>query len=134
MTTKRFDPVPELASDVAIDQALRPFIQRFVQEARREHATAVYLPNTAGGAPGTRSRHEWRGLIAHVDKQRGRTFTATELAPWLAVRGVFLVDRDAFAVDAKTAIGLYVPTEWMFVAYGATFAIVADQHGKLLLT
>jgi hypothetical protein len=126
MPQRRFDPMPETASEVALDQALRPFIERFVSADKRTHAASVYLPN--------KTRHEWRGLISMIDRQRGRTFEDTELVPWHAVRGVFLVDKDAYSVDTRTAMGLYVKDEAMFVAYGSTFAVALGTGGRLLLT
>ena len=61
--------------------------------------------------------------------------TQQDLQPWHAVRGVYLVDKDAFSLDAKTALGLYTTGPWLFIAYSATFAVAHDHGaGSLLFT
>ncbi len=121
----RFDPMPEAANDVALDTAIRPFIDRFIREDKRERATALFLPRKA--------RTEWRELLPLIDLKRSRTYEKQELASWHAVRGVFLVGNDAYSVSTATAIGLYVKEPALFIAYGATFAIVESETGAPLL-
>jgi hypothetical protein len=121
----RFDPMPERANDAALDLALRPFVERYIKEDKHARATTLCLP--------THPRAECRELLPLIDTRRGRTYVDADLAPWHAVRGVFLVDKDAFSVDAKTAFGLYVTDPWLFVAYGATFAVIHWEVGQSLL-
>ncbi len=123
--TTRFESKPEAASDIALADALPPFIDRFVREDKRARARQLFVP---------RATVEWRDLIAMLDTWRARTYTDVELVPWHATRGVFLVDQDAYSVDTKTALGLYVPkTDALFVAYGGIFAFVRSQVGETLL-
>lgn len=121
----RFDPMPELATAAALDMALNPFIERFVKEDKRARATSLFVPK--------QTKTEWRDVLPLVDTRRGRTYTDKDLQPWSAVRGVFLVDKDAFSVDAKTALGLYVKDPWLFIAYTATFAVLHYEVGQSLL-
>ena len=121
----RFDPMPERASDAALAMALTPFVERFVEEDKRTRARAALTPK--------HGRLDWRDVLQLVNTRRGRTFNGTDLEPWHAVRGVFLVDKDAFAVDAKTVTGYYVTDPWLFVSYGATFAVIHDVGGHALL-
>ena len=72
-----------------------------------------------------------RTLLAR--QAAAQTFVEADLKPWHAVRGVFLVDKDAFSVDAKTATGYYVTDPWLFVSYGATFAVIHDEGRHSLL-
>ena len=72
-------------------------------------------------------------MLPFVDTKRGRTYSDRDLQPWHAVRGVFLVDKDAFSIDAKTAFGLYVTDPWLFIAYSATFAVIRDEAARSLL-
>lgn len=117
--------MPERATEVALDMALRPFVDRFVDEDKRTRARAAFAPKNG--------HFDWRDVLALVNTRRGRTFESAELEPWHAVRGVFLVDRDAFSVDAKTATEYYVPAPWLFVSYGATFAVIHDEGRHSLL-
>lgn len=117
--------MPERASDAALDMALRPFVDRFVEEDRRARARVALAPK--------HGHFDWRDVLQLVNTRRGRTFATDELKPWHAVRGVFLVDRDAFSVDAKTVIGYYVTDPWLFVSYGATFAVIHDDGRHSLL-
>jgi hypothetical protein len=121
----RFDPMPERTTDAALDLALRPFVDRFIEEERRARARTVLTPK--------HGRIDWRDVIPLLDTRRARVFEARDLEPWHAVRGVFLVDHDAFSVDAKTMSSYYVTDPWMFVSYGATFAVVREEHGHSLL-
>jgi hypothetical protein len=121
----RFDPMPERATDAALDMAMRPFIERFVKEDKRARAASLLLPKHA--------RVEARELLPLIDTRRGRTYAEADLAPWHVVRGVFLVDKDAFSIDAKGAFGLYVTDPWLFVAYTATFAVIHYEVGQALL-
>ena len=115
--------MPETASEAALAMTLRPLAERFVREDRRARALSLM------------DKHAWREVLPLLDSTRGRTYTAQDLQPWHAVRGVFLVDNDAFSLDAKAAFGLYVTGPWLFIAYGATFAVAHDQGaGSLLYT
>ena len=126
MTAKpRFDPMPPTANEVALDGALRPFIERFVREDRRDKALALFLPKK----PTT----EWRELIPMIDPHRARTYTAAELAPWHAVRGVLFVGKDAYSVSAEDVTKLYLTEDAVFIAYSATFATIKSEHGAPLL-
>jgi len=121
----RFDPMPERASDAALDMALRPFVDKFIDEDKRTRARAAFTPKSG--------RLEWREILKLVNTRRGQTFAEADLEPWLGVRGVFLVDKDAYTVDAKTATGYYVTDPWVFVSYGATFAVIRDEGKHSLL-
>jgi hypothetical protein len=117
--------MPERASDAALDMALRPFVDRFVEEDKQTRARAAFTPKSG--------KLEWRDVLKLVNTRRGQTFVESDLAPWHAVRGVFIVDRDAFSVDAKTATHYYVTDPWLFVSYGATFAVIHDEGRHSLL-
>ncbi|MEO8551626.1 MAG: hypothetical protein ABI678_16725 [Kofleriaceae bacterium] len=121
----RFDPMPERTTEAALDLALRPFVDRFIDEERRARARTVLTQK--------HGRMDWSGVMPLLDIRRARVFETRDLEPWNAVRGVFLVDHDAFSIDAKTMASYYVPDPWMFVAYGATFAVVHEGHGQSLL-
>lgn len=122
----RFDPSPEIATETALEMALRPFIDRFVKEEKRERAVAHFLPKKD-----ISSYHE---LMTSLDTTRARPCPAGALEPWNAVRGVFLVDHDAYSVTAQTALGLYVgASDSLFVAYSGTFAVVRSATGSPLL-
>src|SRR5437660_12769692 len=112
--------MPEKASAAAFDMTLQPFVDRFVREDRRARAKLLM------------DKHAWSDVISLLDTTRARAYTEKDLQPWHAVRGVFLVDKDAFSVDAKTALGLYAPEPWLFIAYSATFA-VTHEHGPASL-
>lgn len=117
--------MPERTTDAALDLALRPFVDRFVDEERRDRARAMLTPK--------QGRLDWTAVLMLLDTKRARVLETRDLEPWNAVRGVFLVDHDAFSVDAKTMASYYVTEPWMFVAYGATFAIVHEGHGRSLV-
>ena len=117
--------MPERASDAALDMALRPFVERFVKEDKRSRAATMLAAK--------HGRIDWHDVLQLIDLRRGSTYSDADLEPWHAVRGVFLVGNDAFALDAKTAFGLYVTEPSLFVAYGATFAVTRDAHGHSLL-
>ncbi|MBL0213562.1 MAG: hypothetical protein IPQ07_06755 [Myxococcales bacterium] len=122
----RFDPSPEIATVPALEMALRPFIDRLLKEDRRERAVAHFLPKLEKS-----SYHE---LVTSVDTTRARPCDAASLEPWKAVRGVFLVDHEAYAVTAQQAMDLYLTgTDALFVAYSGTFAVVRYQTGSPLL-
>jgi hypothetical protein len=121
----RFDPMPERATEVGLDMALRPFVERFIDEDKRARARAAFA-----------SKHghfDWRDVLPLVNTRRGRTFATDELKPWHAVRGVLFVDRDAFSLDAKTVTEAYLTEPWLFVSYGATFAVIHDERRHSLL-
>lgn len=117
--------MPERATDAALEMALTPFIERFVEEDKRVRARGAL---TAKGG-----HLEWRDVLKLVNTRRGRTFATDELRQWHAVRGVFLVDNSAFSVDAKTCSECYINAPWLFVSYGATFAVIHDEGGHSLL-
>lgn len=121
----RFEPMPERTTEAALDLALRPFVERFIEPDRQARARTVLTPK--------HGRIEWSAVMQLLDTRRARVFEARDLEPWNAVRGVFLVDHDAFSIDAKTMSNYYVTDPWMFVAYGATFAVVHEGHGQSLL-
>ena len=127
MTTHpRFNPSPEVATETALDMALRPFIERFVKADKRDRALSHFLPKLEKA-----SYHE---LITSIETTRARPCTADTLAEWNAVRGVFLVDHEAYAMTTQTAMGLYVTgADSLFVAYRGTFAVVRYQTGSPLL-
>lgn len=125
MSHPRFDPMPERANDVALEMALRPFVDKFIDDEKRARARSAFTPK--------HGHLDWRDVLQLVNTRRGRTFASDELTPWHAVRGVFLVDRDAFAVDAKTVTQYYVTDPWLFVSYGATFALIQDERRHSLL-
>jgi len=115
--------MPEPASEAALGMTLKPLVERFVREDKRTRAMSLL------------DKHAWRDVLPLLDTSRGRTYTQQDLQPWHAVRGVYLVDKDAFSLDAKTAFGLYTTEPWLFVAYGATFAVAHDHGaGSLLFT
>jgi hypothetical protein len=118
---KRFDPMPEPATVAALDMTLQPFVERFVRTDRRARAAALM------------DKHAWRDVMPLLDTSRARTYTDQDLQPWHAVRGVFLVDKDAFSLDTKTAFGLYVTDPWLFIAYSATFAVMHEPGAQSLL-
>src|SRR3569623_157253 len=121
MVHKRFDPMPEPASEAALAMTLRPLVARFVREDKRSRALSLM------------EKHAWADVLPLLDTARGRTYTQQDLQPWHAVRGVYLVDKDAFSLDAKTALGLYTTSPWLFIAYSATFADAHDHGAGSLL-
>jgi hypothetical protein len=122
----RFDPSPEVATEAALEMALRPFIERFVRTDKRERATSHFLPKIDKA-----SYHE---LITSIDTTRARPYAPGVLEPWNAVSGVFLVDHEAYSVTTQVAMGLYVTSnDSIFIAYRGTFAVVRYVAGSPLL-
>lgn len=122
----RWDPSPTIATDTGLETALRPFIEKFIKEDKRERASAHFLPKLEKA-----SYHE---LIMALDTSRARPYTPGALEPWNAVRGVFLVEHEAYSVTTQTAMGLYVTgADSLFVAYRGTFAVVRYLTGAPLL-
>ncbi len=110
---------PEAASDVALADALPPIIDRFVREDKRVRARQLFVPRPTSV--------EWRDLIAMLDTWRGGPTPMSMLSAM--ARDTWRVPRrsDAYSVDTKTALGLYVPkTDALFVAYG----IFAPSSGR----
>jgi len=124
-TKQRFDPSPTLATDVGLETAIRPFIDRFVKNDKREKAIGQFCPK--------QPKASWHELIQMIDTTRARAYAPGVLEPWNAVRGVFLVDHEAYAVTTQTAMGLYVVEDSLFVAYRSTFAVVRYDTGTPLL-
>ncbi len=122
---KRFDPSPTIATEAALEMAIKPFIERFVKTELQEKAIASFLPKT--------ERHPWGDLVHMIDTTRARPYEPGVLAPWNAVRGVFLVEHESYSVATQTAMGLYVVEDSLFVAYRATFAVARYASGKPLL-
>jgi hypothetical protein len=122
----RFTPSPEIATETALDMALRPFIERLVKEDKRERAVAHFLPK--------KDKSSYHELITSLDTTRARPSNAEALAQWKAVRGVLLIDHEAYSTSIETAMELYVSgADALFVAYGGTFAVVRYQSGSPLL-
>lgn len=113
----------EHATETGLDEALKPFVDRFVKDDKRVRASAVV------------TKREWPELMSLIDTRRGRAITPGDasLTPWNKVRGVFLVGRDAYSVTAEEAMQLRTTGTTLFVAYGATFAVSHDHHGAPLL-
>ncbi len=124
-TKQRFDPSPTIATEVGLETAIRPFVERFVKEDKRERAFAAFCPK--------QPKASWHELIQMIDTTRARPYAPGALEPWNAVRGVFLVDHEAYAVTTQTAMGLYVVEDSLFVAYRSTFAVVRYDTGTPLL-
>jgi hypothetical protein len=124
-TKQRFDPSPTIATEVGLETAIRPFVERFVKEDKRERAIAAFCPK--------QPKASWHELIQMIDTARARPYAPGALEPWNAVRGVFLVDHEAYAVTTQTAMGLYVVEDSLFVAYRSTFAVVRYDTGTPLL-
>lgn len=122
---QRFDPSPTIATEAGLETAVRPFIERFVKEDRREKALAHFVPK--------QPKASWHDLIPMIDTARARAYSPGVLEPWNAVRGVFLVDHEAYSVTTQTAMGLYVLEDSMFIAYRGTFAVVRYTTGSPLL-
>ena len=116
---------PELANQTALDQAIRPFIDRFIREDKRDRANAILASHTP--------RTEWRELISWVDTSRGRALTDDSLTPWHTVRGVYLSGKEAYSVSTAEAMKLRSVDHTLFISYGATFAVNHDHHGAPLL-
>src|ERR1041385_7387569 len=121
----RFEPMPERATEAALEMALSPFVERFVDEDKRGRARAALTMK--------HGHVEWHDVLKLVNPRRSRTFTSDELRQWHAVRGVFLGDNSAFSVDAKLCSECYINAPWLFVSYGATFAVIHDEGGHSLL-
>jgi len=122
----RFDGKLATATEAALDMALRPFIERLVKPDKRERATSHFLPK--------RSQSSYHELVTSIDTSRARTCTPADLAGWHEVRGVLFVDHDAYSTTAQQAHELYLQgAEAVFVAYGATFALLRPKSGAPLL-
>jgi hypothetical protein len=122
----RFDPSPAVATEAALEMALRPFIERFIKTDKRERCGSHFLPKQEKA-----SYHE---LIMALDTSRARPYAPGMLEPWNAVSGVFLVEHEAYSVTTQTAMGLYVTAnDSLFVAYRGTFAVVRYVAGSPLL-
>lgn len=128
MNNKRFDPSPTVATEAALEMAIKPFIERFVRPEDQAKALANFVPKNA--------KHPWGDLVHMIDTTRARPYTPGMLEPWNAVRGVFLVEHEEYSLGTQTAMGLYVVEDALFVAYRATFAVARFAHGAtpLLLT
>ena len=124
-TKHRFDPSPTVATDVGLETAVRPFIDRFVKTDKHDRAIALFAPK--------QEKASWHELIQMIDTTRARPYAPGVLEPWNAVRGVFLVDHEAYAVTTQTAMGLYVLEDSLFIAYRSTFAVVRYDTGTPLL-
>ena len=125
LTKHRFDPSPTLATDVGLETAVVPFIDRFVKADKRDRAIALFAPK--------QEKASWHELIQMIDTSRARPYEPGALEPWNAVRGVFLVDHEAYSVTTQTAMGLYVLEDSIFIAYRSTFAVVRYDTGTPLL-
>lgn len=121
----RFDPMPPVATETALDSAIRPFVDRLVREDKRERARAHFLPKLEKA-----SYHE---LVTSIDMARARPYAPEVLDGWKGVRGVFLVDHDAYSLAIEEAMALYLREDAIFIAYGANFAVVRYQTGQPLL-
>ena len=122
----RLDPTLSAATDAALDMALRPFIERLVKPDKRERATAHFLPK--------REHSSYHELVTSIDESRARPCTPADIAGWNDVRGVLFVDHEAYSTTAKKAHDLYLKgTDAVFVAYGATFALLRPKSGAPLL-
>ena len=86
----------EHATDTGLEQALAPFVDRFVREDKRTRAQGLL------------AKREWPELMGLIDTKRGRPLTPGDgsLTPWHQVRGVFLVGRDAYSVTTEEAMKL----------------------------
>ena len=124
-TKHRFDPSPTVATDVGLETAVRPFIDRFIKTDKHDRAIALFAPK--------QDKASWHELIQMIDTSRARPYAPGVLEPWSAVRGVFLVDHEAYAVTTQTAMGLYVLEDSLFIAYRSTFAVVRYDTGTPLL-
>ncbi len=122
---KRFDPSPTLATEAALDMAVKPFIERFVRADHQAKALAAFVPKDP--------KHPWGDLVRMIDTTRARPYEPGTLAPWNAVRGVFLVEHEEYSVATQTAMGLYVVEDSLFIAYRATFAVARFASGQPLL-
>jgi hypothetical protein len=125
LTKQRFDPSPTLATEAGLETAIRPFIERFVKADKRERANAQFLPK--------QPKASWHELIQLIDTARARPYESGVLEPWNAVRGVFLVDHESYAVTTQIAMGLYVLEDSLFIAYRGTFAVARYATGSPLL-
>lgn len=122
---QRFDPSPTIATDAAIEMAITPFIERFIKAENKAKATSLYLPK--------HDKASWSDLVTMIDTSRARPYAPGMLEPWNAVRGVFLVEHEAYSVSTQTAMGLYVVEDSLFVAYRGTFAVARYATGTPLL-
>ena len=127
MSHQRFDN-QTAASEAALDLTIKPFIDRFVQEERRAKALSHFVPREA--------RASWGDLAHMFDNARARPLEASAIQPWHAVRGVFLIEHEAYSMAVEDAMKLYVPQDSLFISYEATFAIAryASHGAPMLLT
>ena len=122
----RLDPSLSAATDAALDMALRPFIERLVRPEKRERATSHFLPK--------REQSSYHELVTSIDESRARPCTAADLEGRHDVRGVLFVDHHAYSTTAQKAHELYLKdSDALFVAYGATFALVRYKSGAPML-
>ena len=123
---QRLDANLNAASDAALDMALKPFIERLVRADKRERATSHFLPK--------KEQSSYHELVTSIDESRARPCTPADLAGRDDVRGVLFVDHEAYSTTAKEAHDLYLKgADAVFVAYGATFALVRYSSGAPLL-
>jgi hypothetical protein len=122
----RLDPSLTAATDAALDMSLRPFIERLVRPEKRERATSHFLPK--------REHSSYHELVTSIDETRARPCTPADIAGYSDVRGVLFVDHEAYSTTAKQAHEMYLKdTDAVFVAYGATFALLRPRTGAPLL-
>ena len=90
--------MPERASDAALDMALRPFVDKFIDEDKRTRARAAFTPKAG--------RLEWREILKLVNTRRGQTFAIDPCIPtsWSDYRIVwrFLDSRYEITVSNPT--------------------------------
>jgi hypothetical protein len=122
---KRFDPSPPDAGDAALDMAVNPFLDKLVRSDKRGRAAQLFRARPA--------KASWHELLGMIDTTRARPCTPSELEPWHAVTGVFVIGHDAYTTSFQTAMTLYTTEDSMFIAYGATFAVVRYKTGQPLL-
>lgn len=122
-------PIPKVdspeASAAALELSIKPFIDRFVQKDRHDKAIASFLPK--------QPRAHWGDLAHMIDNGRARPLEKSAVAPWNAVRGVFLVEDRAYSMALETALALYAPGDSLFISYEATFAVIRSATGQPLL-
>jgi hypothetical protein len=129
MTSQRierhFPATATSATDAALELTIKPFIDRFVAKERHDKAIASFLPK--------QPRAHWGDLAHMTDNSRARPLEPATIAPWKAVRGVFLVEDQAFSMSLDEALAIYVPGDTVFVSYEATFAVIKQKTGQPLL-
>ena len=127
MSHQRFpDQTP--ATEAALALTIKPFIERFVQPERSAKALSHFVPREA--------RANWGDLAHMFDNARARPLEAKTIEPWHAVRGVLLVEHEAYSMSVEDAMKLYIAQDSLFVSYEATFAIArfANHGAPMLLT